>query len=91
VTAPATLPLGWTQADQAELDVLLAELVGAGFAHRDCARCCSLGTWCAPMAEAFEAVADWRWRRSLLSRAHALREKQSDREALVALLSREVA
>jgi hypothetical protein len=72
-------PAWWTAADQAELDVVIWELVGAGFAHRDCARCQELNTWCPPMAEAAEAVLTWRRGRNLLSRAEHLRAREGAR------------
>jgi hypothetical protein len=67
--------LGWTAADQAELDVLVDALVRAGFAHKGCAACHRLNTWCPPMREAAEAVLDWRRARALLSRAEYLRKQ----------------
>lgn len=71
-------PHGWTAADDAELDVIVDRLVAAGLAHRECAACRRLGTWCRPMADAFEAVEIWLRARRLLSRAQHLR---AEREA----------
>lgn len=70
------VPMDWTAADQAELDVLVWELVRAAWAHRECARCRELNTWCPPLAEAAGAVLDWRRGRRLLSRAEALRRRR---------------
>lgn len=72
----STAPAWWTAADAAEFDVLVFQLVEAAWAHRKCARCRDLGTWCPPMAEAAEAVLTWRRGRSLLSRAEHLRALQ---------------
>jgi hypothetical protein len=71
--------LGWTRADEAELDCIVHELVKAAWAHRDCARCKELGTWCPPMRDAAEAALEWRRARRLLSKAAFLRHLQ-DRE-----------
>jgi hypothetical protein len=70
-------PAWWTAADDAELDVIVWALVGAGLAHRECAACRRLGRYCPPMAEAVEAVLDWRRARNLLSRAEHLRALQA--------------
>jgi len=72
---------GWTEADQAELDYLIFRLVEAGWAHRSCARCRALGTWCPPMRTAGEGVLEWRRGRALKSRADALRELQENGSA----------
>jgi hypothetical protein len=63
----------WTDADAAELDAIIHALVNAAMAHKECARCRELGTWCPPMREAAEAALDWRRARRLLSRAEFLR------------------
>ena len=70
-------PAWWTAADDAELDVIVWDLVRAGFAHRDCLRCRELGAYCEPMRAAVEAVLDWRRARNLLSRAEHLRALQA--------------
>lgn len=70
----------WTAADEAELDAIIHALVKAARAHRDCARCHALGTWCPPMREAAEEALDWRRARHLLSRAEFLRAL-NDRQA----------
>lgn len=74
-------PAWWTPADQAELDLVIQELVRAGWAHRECARCKMLGRWCEPMAEAAEAVLDWKRGRELRSRAAHLRRLEERRAA----------
>jgi hypothetical protein len=74
---PARLPLGWTEADRAELDALVWELVTLIPEHR--ARCplCEDETRtrlpCPRVNEAIQAVLDWVVRRRLLSRAEYLR------------------
>lgn len=62
----------WTAADDAELDVLLFELVDGYFAHRD--RCHDVP--CPHVGRAVEAVLDWRHARSLRSRATFFRAAQ---------------
>lgn len=69
------VPAWWTEADQAELDVLVNALVRAAFTHRECARCRALNTWCGPMAAAADAFLDWLRGRRLLSRAEWLRSE----------------
>lgn len=68
-----TEPVWWTDADQAELDAIVHELVRAGWAHRTCPDCLQLGTWCPAMRKAAEAAFEWRRARELLSRAELLR------------------
>jgi hypothetical protein len=70
----------WTAADEAELDSIHA-LVKAAWAHRDCARCRALNTWCEPVREAAEEALDWRRARALLSRAEFLRAMNDRRQA----------
>ena len=69
-------PAWWTDADQAELDVIVNKLVEATLAHRECARCRERPAWCPPMEAAFEAVLNWLRARRLLSRAEYLRARQ---------------
>jgi hypothetical protein len=77
---PARLPLGWTEADRAESDVLVWELVTLAPEHR--ARCplCEdgrrTGLPCPRVGEAIEAVLDWHRRRRLLSRAEWHRRRR---------------
>lgn len=73
----------WTPADAAELDVLLHELTGAYFDHRDrCAYCVAWrsntpgATPCPYLASAISIVLDWRERRQLLTRAENLRVRR---------------
>ena len=76
---PARLPLGWTEADAAELDALAWELVTLVPEHRArCPRCQAqerTGFPCPHVGEAIEAVLDWQRRRRLLSRADWLRRR----------------
>ena len=74
------MPSDWTQADAAELDVLLHELVGAYFDHRD--RCDHCIAWrarqagsmpCPYLSSAIAIVLDWRQKRQLLTTAEELR------------------
>jgi hypothetical protein len=70
-------PLGWSPADQAELDVLLDAFVGAVLVHRDrCAVCSAGGPWCEPLRDRFEGILDWRRTRALRSRAVWLRAER---------------
>jgi hypothetical protein len=71
----------WTDADAAELDAIVHELVRAAWAHRDCAHCNEGGTWCPAMREAAEAAFEWRRARALLSRAEFLRALHEETKA----------
>lgn len=67
----------WTEADQAEFDLLLLEFVKAALRHREgCAICRGGGPWCDPLYEAFEILVDWRDCRILQSKADWLRLRQ---------------
>jgi 1,6-anhydro-N-acetylmuramate kinase len=68
----------WTTADQAELDLLVHELVRVGFVHR--ARCtvCGGGRWCPAMHEALDVLLEWREGRVLRSKAAWLRARESE-------------
>lgn len=69
--------LGWSAADDAELDVLVDAFVGAVLAHRTgCAVCCAGGPWCAPLAECFDGLVAWRRSRALRSKAVWLRAER---------------
>lgn len=71
----------WTEADDAELDLLVHELVRAHAAHRAGCRVCSLGgPWCHILADAFEGLLDWLRGRILRSKAAFLRFDQEYRE-----------
>lgn len=76
-------PTWWTDADEAELAVLVQAFVDGFEAHRGvCRVCASGGPWCAGAREALDALLDWRRRRLLLSQAEFLR-RQHDELALV--------
>jgi hypothetical protein len=80
-----TAPEWWTAADEAELQVLVAELVDGVAEHRErCAICSRGGSWCEPLRRAFAVLEEWRWRRALCSRAVALRARQDLAEAKAA-------
>jgi hypothetical protein len=69
-------PPWWTAADQAELDVLIGELVDLEFEHREHCQQCRAGEPCRAKREAIETVVDWRERRSARSFAVAMRARQ---------------
>lgn len=67
----------WTEADQAELDVVTQCLFREVAAHRiRCEACKSAGTtvFCRAVDAAIFAVWEWAWFRRLLSRAEYLRK-----------------
>lgn len=70
----------WTLADQAELDVLIWELVTRVREHRErCSHCEAAkrtGFPCPAVGEAIETMLDWRRGRALLSRAEHLRARE---------------
>ena len=71
----------WTEADEAELDVLVFELVRAVHAHREgCSICREGGPWCAPLVGALDAVVEWRRGRILRSKAQWLRARDTAAE-----------
>lgn len=80
----------WSEADQAELDCLLWELVDGIFEHRErCRRCVAHRAHekgslpCPHVVKAIGIVVDWQHRRELVSRAAYLRAAEHDRiEAL---------
>ena len=76
-------PPWWTEADEAELAALTWELIDGIFEHREtCSRCIAHATRetgslpCPNVRNAIEVVADWRYRRELLSRALWLRRQR---------------
>ena len=77
----------WTEADAAELDVLIWELVKAVMIHRErCATCAGERgiLYCAPVCEAIEAVIEWRNGRVVKSKAAWLRARQAALEETAA-------
>jgi hypothetical protein len=68
---------GWTQADQAELDVLLHALAADWFKHRPT---CNADP-CPHIQQAIAEVLDWREARALLSQAQALRAELGEQAA----------
>lgn len=78
----------WTAADDAELDLLVHELVRAVDIHRAGCSVCSAnghcGPWCEPLREALEGVIEWREGRILRSKAQWLRFRQAVAEIRVA-------
>jgi hypothetical protein len=84
VSANASLcgQVWWTAADEAELRLLVHELVRAAWIHRDrCESCRAENRWCEPLAEAFDAVWDWRAGRILRSQAAWLRAREDEQRA----------
>ena len=74
--------LWWTEADEAELAVLLDEFVKHARAHRETCRVCRTGgPYCASLVEAFDVLLDWKRGRELRSKAQWLRAREMAREA----------
>ena len=74
----------WTEADQAEFDVLVYALVRGIFRHREhCAACARSGSavYCRAVERAVEEMLDWLQLRSLLSRAEYLADEKHTRQA----------
>jgi|SoiMethySBSTD1v2_1073268.scaffolds.fasta_scaffold469855_3 hypothetical protein len=72
----------WTPADQAELELLLHELVKTYFEeHRNRCAYCRGEESCPRLRRAIEAVLDWREARELRSRAAWLRAERDRLEA----------
>lgn len=69
--------VGWTRADQAELDAILWFFMDAYYAHRKGCRDCHPREWCASLSTAWDAVEAWARTRRLLSRAEHLRACQN--------------
>lgn len=65
--------LGWTQADQAELDTITWTLLRALVRHTPRCRLCLQHVNCPSAAAALEACTDWVTHRRLLSQATYLR------------------
>lgn len=74
----------WTEADAAELDLLVGELVRAVAAHREhCQICMAGGLWCSGLRDALDATIQWRDLRRLRSRASWLRVEQKTSDWLL--------
>jgi hypothetical protein len=72
----------WTSADEAELDLLVHELVRVAFLHRDRCATCNRDRWCDALRDATAALLEWRAGRVLRSKAAWLRIRQQAREDL---------
>jgi hypothetical protein len=69
----------WTEADQAEWELLGFEFVEAAWAHHERCPICALGgAWCRPLAEAFDALLLWCHRRMRRTWATYMRAQQDD-------------
>lgn len=66
------MSLGWTSADQAELEVLIWHFVELADLHRIC-RDCTQRKWCWDLERCWLAIEVWLYRRQLLSKAQFLR------------------
>jgi hypothetical protein len=63
-----------TEADMAEIAVVSRVLVDAVATHKEkCATCRDEGRFCTPISEAIQEACDWAERRTLTSKAQALR------------------
>jgi hypothetical protein len=72
-------PPYWTAADDAELMVLVHELVDGICEHNEKCSVCSRGeAWCTGVREAFDVVLDWIERRRAASFAAGVRAMQND-------------
>jgi hypothetical protein len=71
---PCSSPIGdiWTELDQAELDLIVWELVTNYWVHRSRCERCRGNYACQGMAEAVHAMEEWRFGRQLRSRMEAL-------------------
>jgi hypothetical protein len=73
----------WTPADDAELAVLVREFTDGVYDHRrGCSVCSQGGAWCSRLQEAFDAVLEWRERRSAASFAAGMRRLQNQLDEL---------
>lgn len=74
----------WTDADQAELEVLIDAFVRGVLDHRArCPHCTTHEPWCENLRDAFDVVLEWRNTRARRSRAFWLREEADEVEAEV--------
>ena len=74
-------PPYWSEADAAELNVIVFALTRGVFRHRErCAACAAAGSelFCKQVDRAIEEALDWRRFRWLLSRAEWLRALQNE-------------
>jgi hypothetical protein len=74
----AQVPPWWTDADDAEFELVTLEFVEAAWLHRErCAECrarrAQQGAWCRPLQEACQQLLDWFAHRKLESEAGWLR------------------
>jgi hypothetical protein len=81
-------PLGWTAADQAELDAVTWALLRGLSDHAERCSLCLERLDCPSAQAAVDACVDWLTARQLLSRAEWLRERQLDLEAGRRILKR---
>jgi hypothetical protein len=75
VAASAKHTTYWTEADKAELAVLLNEWTDGVYAHRQHCTVCTTREWCNNIREALYIILDWQYHRALLTHAEALRER----------------
>jgi hypothetical protein len=71
----------WTAADQAELQLLVHELVDGHDNHQQGCPTCRNGEPCRPLRDAIAIVVEWRERRVLHSQAAWLRAVQNIEDA----------
>jgi len=73
-------PPYWSEADAAELDVLIYALVRSVLRHRDACAACAVagsGTYCNKVDQAIGEVLGWQRFRALLSKAEWLRGREA--------------
>jgi hypothetical protein len=88
-----TKPPWWSEADEAELDVLVDVLVGVVWRHKSgCLVCTFEGQLCDPAREALrravEVIEDWKRKRALRSRAAWLADRETDRLGVLRIAAR---
>jgi hypothetical protein len=75
-SVPERLPW-WTDADQAEFDVLVLDFFEAAWLHRErCPVCSAGGPWCWPLRDVFDLLVLWARRRMLRTWAAYVRARQ---------------
>lgn len=72
----------WTDADDAELDVLVDAFLQGLWRHKPACAACDTGQLCASSVAALEVVLSWRRSRVLRSQAAWLRAQEAAREWL---------